>query len=102
LFSQIDIVCLPTTTEGFPRLVVEAMAAGRLIMASPVGGITELIEDNHNGFLIELDHLKISEKLTYILSMENVKNVSTNATHKIQETYSLPVQVQRFLKALQR
>ncbi|HEY9175922.1 MAG TPA: glycosyltransferase family 4 protein [Verrucomicrobiae bacterium] len=44
LVQQADIFVLPTYTEGFPNAILEAMAAGRPIVASAVGAIPEMLE----------------------------------------------------------
>ena len=48
-----DIFVLPSWAEGTPRVLVEAMAMGRAIVATRVGGVPDLIEDGENGVLVE-------------------------------------------------
>lgn len=43
--------------EGLPLVGVEALHAGCLILASPVGGYSEIIEHGRNGFIVTGDHL---------------------------------------------
>jgi glycosyltransferase involved in cell wall biosynthesis len=50
-----DIVILPTHTEGFPRVILEAMVLRRPVCATPVGGIPEAIIDGETGLLFEVD-----------------------------------------------
>jgi len=47
-----DIFVLPSLNEGMGRVLVEAMAAGKPIVASNVGGIPDLVQDNNNGLLV--------------------------------------------------
>ncbi len=49
------LVQLQTRREPFGIIVVEAMAAGCVVVASPVGAFPELIEHGENGFLVEGD-----------------------------------------------
>ena len=48
----LDISVLPSFYEGMGRVVLEAMAAGKPVVASRVGGIPEFVEDHVTGFLI--------------------------------------------------
>lgn len=47
------IVVVPSLAEPFGRVVIEAMSHQCLVVASAVGGIPEIIKDNHHGFLVE-------------------------------------------------
>ena len=55
LFSRLiaaDLFCLPSFSEGLPSSILEAMSIGLPILATHVGGIPEIIEDNVSGMLI--------------------------------------------------
>jgi glycosyltransferase involved in cell wall biosynthesis len=47
-----DVLALPSTIEGFPLVVLEAMAAGIPVVATPVGGVGELVRDGETGLLV--------------------------------------------------
>lgn len=46
-----DFMVLPSLFEGFPNVVLEAMAAGVFVIASPTGGTPELVKNKENGLL---------------------------------------------------
>jgi glycosyltransferase involved in cell wall biosynthesis len=59
---------LPSLSEGLGRVVVEAMATGRPVIGSQVGGIPEMVEDSITGFLVPPgDETSLAERLRWIL-----------------------------------
>ena len=52
IIALMDIVIHPSFAEGFPFAVLEAMALGKPVIASKVGGLREAIKDGKNGFLV--------------------------------------------------
>lgn len=52
ILAGIDIFVLASTREAFGRTLVEAMAVGKPVVATRVGGITEVVEDGVSGLLV--------------------------------------------------
>ncbi len=70
-----DIVILPTHTEGFPRVILEAMLLRKPVCATPVGGVPEAIEDDKTGFLVGIDDDKaLAERLDLLAASPDVKS----------------------------
>jgi glycosyltransferase involved in cell wall biosynthesis len=59
LLARARLFILPTAhPEGMPNAVLEAMAAGDVIITTPIGGITDVVEDGANGSLLRSPEAK--------------------------------------------
>jgi len=52
VFAQADVVCLPSYREGLPKVLLEAAACGRALVATDVPGCREIVIDGYNGLLV--------------------------------------------------
>jgi glycosyltransferase involved in cell wall biosynthesis len=52
VLAQAHIVCLPSYREGLPKILIEAAACGRPIVATDVPGCREIVRDGENGLLV--------------------------------------------------
>jgi glycosyltransferase involved in cell wall biosynthesis len=66
LLATADIFVLPSMAEGLPMTVIEAMACGLPVIASDVGGVSELVASNVNGLLV---HARNQQALTDALRL---------------------------------
>jgi glycosyltransferase involved in cell wall biosynthesis len=68
LMPLFDLVVLPSLNEGMGRVLVEAMAAGRPVVASRVGGIPDLVRHGRNGLLVApRDEAGLAESIALLL-----------------------------------
>lgn len=70
--KQADLFVLPSNYEGLPIVILEAMCQGKAIVASKVGGISEMVIDNKNGFTVPNDSAIFAERIQYILGNDEV------------------------------
>lgn len=86
ILNQNDIFCLISNYEGLPISIIEAMRAGIPIIASDVGGVNELVQDDVNGFLIPRGNIsELIDKLKYILEHKELIKSMGEASRKIYE-----------------
>ena len=67
LFTSADIVVIPSRQESLSLVALEAMAAGRPVLATRVGGIPEIIHEPRNGILVSPDADAISKGLRNLI-----------------------------------
>jgi glycosyltransferase involved in cell wall biosynthesis len=58
LLRAADMLLLPSTSEGLPLTILEAQAAGAIVLAAPTAGIPEVVEHARTGFLIAADDVR--------------------------------------------
>lgn len=72
-FENQDLCIVPSLSENRPNVIVEAMLAGTLVIASNVGGIPELVQDGFTGFTCTPDKKGIVEALLRYLASSKAK-----------------------------
>jgi glycosyltransferase involved in cell wall biosynthesis len=69
ILPHIDVLVLPSLWEGMPHVVLEAMAAGRPVVASRIAGLAELVEDGKTGLLFRSgDPRSLAEALLKLIT----------------------------------
>lgn len=75
LLAVTDVLCHPSLADGVPNAIVEAMAMGIPVLASNVGGISEVVRDGECGFLVQpQDVSNITSRLNHMLYSEDVRH----------------------------
>jgi glycosyltransferase involved in cell wall biosynthesis len=63
-YAAFDTMILPSVNEGTPVSAMEALAAGRPVVATRVGGIPDVVEDGEDGYLADPGHtVQLAEQL---------------------------------------
>lgn len=92
-----DLFVLPSVKEGLPYAILEAMAAGLPIVASAVGGITEIIDQNQSGLLVKAKNPELLAKniIALINDRNLAKNLGEQALANVHKKFSLDEMVKR-------
>lgn len=97
-----ELFVLPTYTEGFPFVIVEAMASGCPIISTPVGAIEEMLnyEGVQQGFLVEPQNSRaLHEQIVYCLNHRiELRNKADKAKEKAYTEYSTNAVMKKFIE----
>jgi glycosyltransferase involved in cell wall biosynthesis len=97
LLSAADSVLMPSLTEGFPRVAIEAMAAGKSVIATKVGGVPEAITHGQSGILVQPKNIEsMSTALVELVrDVELQARLSVAARKHVEQNYSVEKYVAR-------
>lgn len=77
IYQSHDIIIFPSLVpEAFGRIAIEAMAAGKPVIATKIGGIKELINDKINGFLFNSgDHVELQKIIESLIKNKRLRDI---------------------------
>lgn len=101
--AAIDVLVLTSDTEGLPNAVIEAMAAGRPVIATSVSDVPQLVTDN--GYVVEpRDAAGLAEALGRMLRLPPAERACMGVAgrRRAEAEFGLPVAAERFWRAHDR
>jgi glycosyltransferase involved in cell wall biosynthesis len=99
LFAAADVVVLPSKIEGLPLVAVEALAAGRPVVATAVGGTPEVVIHEETGLLVPPDDAtSFADALDRLLSDPDLRvRLGSRGRALVEERYDVQTQIDRTL-----
>ena len=88
--SAIDIFCLPSLQQGLGVMMLEAMALGRPVIASGVGGVVSVIEDNVSGLIVPpSDSRSLADRIMELLqNRERARTIAATGQQLIRDRFN--------------
>ena len=93
-----DLFILPSIGEGISNAVIEAMALGIPVISTDCGGMTEVINNGENGFIVPVRESRIMAKIIiefYGMTNEKKMKIINNAQQTIINNYLLEKQIEK-------
>lgn len=105
IMASLDIFVLPSILpDSFPTVILEAMAAGKPVVATDSGGASEMVEEGINGYIIPIGNVEAGaaalEKLLSTVSLRQQMGRAGQA--RVQEVFSLTAFQQKLITHLWR
>lgn len=102
VLNNFKLLVLPSKFEGLPTIILEAMACGTPVLATPVGSVPEVIKDGETGFIMENNSPEcIAKNIVRVLEYPDLDKVTKNARKLIEEKYTYEAAVERYKKILE-
>ena len=104
-FHLADLVVVPSVIfDTFPTVNLEAMAAGKAVIATCFGGSVELVNDGETGYIVNpLDVEAFADRLRRLLDDEELRGaMGRRGQARIQQGFTVQAQVQTMMDVYQR
>jgi len=101
--NELKLLVLPSYTEGLPNIILEAMACGTPVLATPVGAIPDVIRDGETGFIMENNSPEcIAENIIRALDHPDLEQIARNARALVEREFTFEKAVERYRQILNR
>lgn len=88
--NELKLFVLPSYTEGLPKIILEAMACGTPVLATPVGAVPDIVLEGKTGFLLKSTKPEhIAKRIVELLDDDSslLERVSKNAYNFVREKF---------------
>lgn len=100
--GQLRLIVLPSHSEGLPNIMLEAIACGTPVLATPVGAIPDIIKDGEAGFIMKNNSPEcIAKKIISVLNHPNLDTIIRNARALVEREFTYEAAVERYWKIME-
>lgn len=94
IYNTDVLVHCPIIDDCFPRVILESLSFGKIVIATRTGGIPEIINDGINGFLCEISKEDLADKILFVYNnMKKLNFIRKNAEETIRKKFNFEAQI---------
>ena len=91
-YQKASLFILPSFFEGFPVTILEALSCETPVIATPVGGIPEIVENHETGILVQPSDHHLAKAIQYLLENKDVRfKMAREGRKRVMKEYSLRI-----------
>lgn len=99
LYSAVDVMIVPSIQENLSNTIMESLACGTPVVGFDIGGNSDLIEHQNNGYLVKpFDTFDLANGIEWILNASNYEVLCLNAKDKILQEFDNAIVVNKYVK----
>ena len=99
IYSAADVFVIPSLQDNLPNTILESLACSTPVVGFNVGGISEVIDDGENGYLVEVgDYQGMAIRICQLLQDSSLRrNISIQCRKQFEAKFTSSMQVKSYL-----